>query len=286
MEEENKLKSKIVKTYAEDMATVIENDKEGLIKKIIHGEEEHEREKINLSPESKKNKFFMLVSLLLVCISLTTLLFFFFKEDADTIPIEQQSMPLVFSDATNFLEVAGQSKDTIAQTVRNAVTATKVKAGGVEGIYLTVNKKVLGLRQFIALIKASFVPAPSVGDLTLVSDNFLMGAVNERTKDFFILIKVRELADIFDALRAWEGKLFFDMHGFFGVEISAETKYLLTKSFEDGIIENKNARILYDTNNNIVLMYVFADDTSVVITNTEGATHEIMLRLASSRVKK
>ena len=38
----------------------VENDKEGLIKKIIHGEEEHEREKINLSPESKKNKIIVI----------------------------------------------------------------------------------------------------------------------------------------------------------------------------------------------------------------------------------
>jgi len=34
------------------------------------------------------------------------------------------------------------------------------------------------------------------------------------------------------------------------------------------------------------MMYVFADDNSVVITETIPAAHEIMLRLAASRVKK
>jgi hypothetical protein len=34
------------------------------------------------------------------------------------------------------------------------------------------------------------------------------------------------------------------------------------------------------------MMYIFADDDSVIITNTEDAAKEIMLRLAASRVKK
>jgi len=35
-----------------------------------------------------------------------------------------------------------------------------------------------------------------------------------------------------------------------------------------------------------VIMYVFADDNSVIITTTENAVDEIILRLASSEVKK
>ena len=94
--------------------------------------------------------------------------------------------------------------------------------------------------------------------------------------------------------------MFSDLHGFFGVDISPETSYLLTKNFEDGIVGNKNARILYRTSeegegsapsslptaNKIVMMYVFADDTSVVIANTDKAAREIMLRLAGSDTKQ
>jgi len=80
--------------------------------------------------------------------------------------------------------------------------------------------------------------------------------------------------------------MFYDLHGFFGIGITSETNYLLTKNFEDGIVENKNARILYDNEGKIILMYVFADDTSVVITDTQETVHEIMLRLASGQIKK
>ena len=276
-------KHNIAQTYAEDMAKVIEDDKGGLIKKIIHGEEEREARKRNMSPESKKNRLFMLVSLLLVLMGLATLFFFFFKKDNSTVLTESQFAPIIFNDKSAFFEVKGFNKDEITQTVLNEINTTQVKTGGIEGIYLTINKQILGLREFIILIKSNFIP----GDNTFfINNNFLLGVVNAETKDFFILLKVRSTVDIFDAVRAWEGKMFSDLHGFFGVSISPETQYLLTKEFQDGIVQNKNVRILYDNENKIIMMYIFADDTSVIITNTENATQEIMLRLASSQIKK
>jgi hypothetical protein len=271
-------KKVVAETYAEDMAEAIENDKEGLVKKIIHGEERHEEEKKNLSPESKKNKLLMLVGVLLFVLSLIILFFsFFLKTDTNTVPVENQFTPIIFNDQSAFLEVSGLKKEEIEQTILNEISTSKIKAGGIEGIYLTENKQIIGLRRFLTLTKSNFIP----GDNTVfVSDNFMLGAVD---KDFFILLKVRSTADIFEALRAWEGKIFSDLYKFFEINLSKETNYLLTKELEDGMVENKNARILYDQNGDTVLMYVLADDNSIIITNSQPAVHEIILRLASSQ---
>ncbi len=283
MDKDKEIKNRIIQTYAEDMAKVIEEDQTGLVKKVIHGEEEHEQEQKNLSPQSKKNQVFMFLGLLFILVGLTTLYYFFLGREVPTVPVEEQFVPLIFNDSSTSIEVSGFTKDEIAQAVYNAVNGTLVKKGGVEGIYLILNKRDIGLREFVTLIKGNFVPG---GNKLFVQDNFLMGVVNAEAKDFFILLKVRSTADIFGSLRNWEGKMFFDLQKFFGVNVSTETKYLLTKNFEDGIIQNKNARILYDQEGKIVMMYIFADDNSVVITDNENATREIMLRLASSRVKK
>ena len=56
MESDNNLKAKKVETYADDMAKAISGGQGGLIKKIIHEEEEKEALKKNISPESEKNK--------------------------------------------------------------------------------------------------------------------------------------------------------------------------------------------------------------------------------------
>jgi hypothetical protein len=283
MDQNNEVKNKIVQTYAEDMAKVIEDSQGGVIKKIIRGQEESEALKRNLSPQSKKNKFFMLISFLLIFLAFATLSFFSFRTKINTVEPAKQFVSPIFNDANTFTEIKGLTKDQITQTVLNGVRATKVKNGGVEGIYLTEDKNnIVGLRKFITLIQSNFIP----GDVAFVDDNFLMGVVNGETKDFFILLKVRSMIDVFDPLRAWENKMFSDLHGFFSIAISPETKYLLTASFQDGIIQNKNARILYGTDNKIIMMYILADDNSVIIADNENAAREIMLRLASSQIKK
>lgn len=276
----------VVETYAEAMAKVIEDDKSGLVKKIIQEEEAHEMQKRNLSPKSAKNKFFLFFSLSLIFIASAVLLLFIFSRDNPTVSIEQQFTPLIFNDQNAFLEVKDLSKDQIAQTVLNEVARTSVKNGGIEGIYLTENKKVIGLRKFVALLEAQF----SLDKNNFIDDNFLLGVARgskeNNLKDFFILLKIRTLSDVFDSLRAWERTMFSDLHGFLGMDISGETKYLLLKDFEDGLVENKNARILFGEDNQIVMMYIFAGDHSVIITKSANAAREIMLRLASSQIEK
>jgi len=80
--------------------------------------------------------------------------------------------------------------------------------------------------------------------------------------------------------------MFQDLHGFFYYELSPDNAYLLSKDFENGVVENKNARILYDKDGNVAMMYVFADENSVVIAKNKDAVHEMIVRLAQSKVKK
>lgn len=293
--EEKEIKPKIIETYAEDMAKVIGDDREGLIKKIIQGEEEHEKEKMNLSPESKKNKVYMFLSFLLIILGISIFVYLFLHRDNTSVVVDQPFTPLIFSDANKTIEVKDLDKDQLIEAIRNEIETSEVKTGGVDAIYLTKNGIPVGLRQFITLIKSSFNPN---SNLEFIKDDYLLGMVNDpvdviggdaaeaTSRDFFMILKMRGLADIFPSIHTWENKMFYDLHGLIGVDVSADTNYLLTKNFEDGIIENKNARILYDNDHKVVLMYVFANDNSVVITSTEKAAHEIMQRLSASRVNK
>ncbi len=282
-DKDNKIKGKLVKTYAEDMAKVIEYNEGGLIKKIIHEQEAHELEKKNLSPDSGKNRAFLYISILLILLAVGILSsYVVLKKQISTVEVKPQFTPLVYVDGTSFSEVGGLTKEKVAQTVSNVVNNTKVATDDIEGIYLTENKRVVGLTRFIDMIKGSLV----LDKIIFTSDNFMLGVVNKNTKDFFILLKVSSFTNSFPAFRSWESKMFNDLHRFFGYTINADTNYLNTKSFEDAIIENKNARVLYDKDGAIVLMYIFADDTSVVFADTEEAMKEVMIRLAASNTKK
>ena len=52
--------------------------------------------------------------------------------------------------------------------------------------------------------------------LSLISDNFLLGVLNEKnTKDLFMFLKVKSFSDIFPVMQNWESKMLYDLHGFF-----------------------------------------------------------------------
>ena len=275
--------NKVIETYAEDMARVIENDQGGLIKKIIQEQSAKELEKKNFSPDSRQNKLYMIIGVALLLFALFALIFFIYKKDTiSTVPIEKQFAPLIFNDKSFFIEIAGLSKDKIAESILTEVRETNLKKGGLEGIYLTQDKQIIGFRNFLNLLKSNFIPL----DGTMISDNFLLGLINGENKDLFILMKIRSFTDIFENIKTWEGKMLYDLHAFFEIPINSNTSYLFTKDFEDGVVKNKNARILYDQNGQIMLMYVFVGDTSLVIADKIEAVSEVMFRLSNSQLKK
>jgi hypothetical protein len=117
--EENQLKNKNVETYTRDMAKAIEGGQGGIIKKIIHEEEKYEAEKVNLSPASKKNKLFMLISIVLVAVALIVLAFLWVSYDnkINTVSVTPQTTSIIFTDQTTFEEVDGLNKKEIEELI-------------------------------------------------------------------------------------------------------------------------------------------------------------------------
>ena len=221
-------------------------------------------------------------SALLVLAAMVGLFLYFFNKDALVLDVKPQFSPLIYTDESVILPVDNMKKDQIVEAVRTRLATSEVKEDGVEGVYLTVNKNAVGLRKFVDLIDGTLAASKN----EFFDDNFLIGLVNRNTTDLFMLFKIRSHTDVFETMRDWEYKMFSDLHGFFGVPISPETGYLLTKDFVDGIVQNQNARVLYDKDGGIVMAYIYGDDNSLIITNTESAAREVIIRLASSRVKK
>ena len=297
----------VVETYAADMVKVMEKNEGGIIKKVIHEEEEREAIKKNVSPESSKNKLFMFIGVILIIISIVSLFVLIsLRNKISTVEVSPQYTPLIFTDKTSIKEIAGLNKDQIFQTILNEVSATDVKSGGVLGIYFSENKKTIGLRKFLSLVKSNLTNE----QITVLSDNFLLGSVNKESasiestasegilaseailennipaRNVFILLKTPSFIDVFPTMKNWENKMFSDLHGLFGIVLNSDTSYLLTKDFEDGIVGNKNAHILRDKDGNVVFEYVFADDTSVIIASKDEVAQEIMLRLTAGQIKK
>jgi hypothetical protein len=283
MEENKKVENAVVETYADDLAGVIGDNESGMVKKIIEEQERNDTVDKKKSPGNKQNEFFLFLGIFLVLLSFVVIFLTSpLKKQITTVSVAPQYVPIIFTDKTDSVEVSGLKKEEIIQTILNKKNTTDFKTGEIEGIYLILDQKVLGFRKFLDLMKSNLDQTK----IDFIGDNFLIGSTNENTRDLFVLLKMRSVADVFDPMRAWESKMFSDLHSLFETDLNAYTKYLLEKNFEDGVVQNKNARILYDKDGKIVMMYVYIKDDSLIITNSENAVVETIARLATSQVKK
>jgi len=269
-----------VQTYTDDMVKVIEDSGGTLVKKIIKEEEAREAEKLH--PKSKKNSLFAVSGSLFLIFGLAILFALALNQNEGSIPAEmaRQSPKIIFTDSTSTLEIGGLGKEKIAQVLFNKKDGSPVKEGGIEAIYLTEGDEPMGLRHFVALSGANL----PLDRIDFVGDEFLIGVFNERgEKNLFFLFKARSFPDIFPAMRIWEKKMFSDLRGFFGLETALG---LESKSFEDSVIKNKNARVLYGDAGQPVLFYIFLDEQSTIIATSLSASEEVRLRLAGSEIKR
>jgi hypothetical protein len=200
-------------TLADDMAKALQNGEGGMIGKIIKEQEYKELKEKNASISSNKNILFTIIGIVLV---LATIILFvvitFYQDKVVNTTVEPKFVPVIFLDKTDFIDVTGFAKDKIAQAVSSQTKLTDVKAGGVEGIYLTKDKKIIGFRDLMTLISGNL----PLDKATFLSDNYLIGVSNivntNQTenetvtvpeKNLFILLQNRSMSDIFSAMRDW-----------------------------------------------------------------------------------
>ena len=61
---------------------------------------------------------------------------------------------------------------------------------------------------------------------------------------------------------------------------------MVAKKFEDGVIVNKDVRILRDDNGNMILLYGIVDKETIIITVNDTAFKEIITRLNKEKTLK
>src|SRR3989344_2870819 len=120
-ENESKIPNRVVETYAEDMARVIEsNTEKGLIKRIIEGEEEKENLKKNLSPRSRKNRIFLDAGIVLfVLAAVLFYVLFSVRDKINTVPVLEETRALIFLDQSSFLDVSLLNKEKVLRLMVN-----------------------------------------------------------------------------------------------------------------------------------------------------------------------
>lgn len=272
-----------IETLSGDILDMALHNEAGVIHGIIKEEEEKAVIDANISPTSHRNKILISLSVLFVLLSILLLYsFIYFNKKNSTVPASLRYQPLIYTDEFILLPIDGLSKKDIQEKIFSDVKNSNIESGKLKAYYLTINDKTVPLDIFLKNIEANI----SKETIEQFNPSYLIGAIGDAKESIFILLKPNSFASVFPGMKLWENKMFYDLSALYNIEVNKDTSYLLTKNFEDGFIQNKNARILYDNEGGIILAYIYLDNNSILITNTNLVAKEILVRLSGSSLRK
>ncbi len=108
--------------------------------------------------------------------------------------------------------------------------------------------------------------------------NFTLGIYYLKKNSPFLVFKISSFDLGFSGALNWEKKMANDLK-----DILLVKNIGLSRQFQDKIIKNRDARILYDADNNPILMYAFINKKYLVIAADADTFEEIMKRAAISQ---
>jgi hypothetical protein len=141
--------------------------------------------------------------------------------------------------------------------------------------------EILTSKDFLSLINTT-IPGALARSL---SDKYLLGeygdisnSVNNTTATFLVF-ETTDYNQAYASMLDWEQTMLRDLHVLFNISIPEQNSPLYAKSWKDIIVNNKDARVLYNDNDQGILYYVFVNKNDFVIADNLVALKEVIGRL-------
>lgn len=283
---------KVLRTYTSDMAEAIRENEVSVIKIAMAEKEKREQEELFKKAEGSSFSKVLLIlgGIIFIILAIFGSRYLLQKKKEKEIPQNNINNIETFIsyDSKSYIDTTNINKESfIAITKREQQTnPTLIKA-----LFPTRSigevQTMLTTSEFLSLIRST---AP--GALTRsLSDIYLMGkyanpnATNTKDRSAtFLIFQTTDYNLSYASMLDWEKTMLSDLYEVFDMNV-ANISGLFEKNWDDVIINNKDARVLYGNNGEGVLYYVFVNKNNFVITDNTAALKEIIDRLLIKNAK-
>ncbi|MEI7689275.1 MAG: hypothetical protein WCI91_03795 [Candidatus Nomurabacteria bacterium] len=287
----NKDNLKTVRTYLSDMADTVRENDISVIKVALAEQNKHEREDLFRKAEGTPvtRTIWIIGGIVLVLVSITGTYYVIQKKVKDNVPVVvAKEETIITYDGTSSVEI--NNTDYLVDKLKNHIKqlSTSTTTNGINSI--EINQKINNVSAKLKVVDLFSrlnlnAPASLVRSL---SDLYMVGTYTKNaTSDpkLFLIFRSNEYDYTYAGMLEWENFLSSDMFYLFNLKTNENKLQLETRKWKDIIINNRDARVLYNEENKPILYYMFADSNSLVITDNEEAIKEITTRLIIKNVK-
>lgn len=238
--------------------------------------------------EYSKSRVIIFISAILLLVGIIGIVTVILLNSQNSTPVIQvQSLPaLITTEIKDEVNISLVTNGAVIKTLADKLNNSQMTVNNLANIYLTAgtstNKRLLTAVEFASLMNFNM---PPIIQRVLLPD-FMVGVFSFEKNLPFIIFKTTSFENTYAGMLAWESDLEKNMSVLFhlpGYEnagsILNELAPKTQKKFFDGVIVNKDVRILKGTDNETLLLYGIIDKETVIITVSDTAFKEIINRL-------
>jgi hypothetical protein len=244
-------------------------------------QEQEKRRPVRIETQSKSTKStikLLFIAFLFIGTGAALWFAYFEYQNFGTVAPRQETPSLIITNIQKKIELENSTRTHLIERVETARNTLELSAGSAALLQIVRGESTLSAEDFLATLAPSVPQRLSRSVEPVYTFGFYQTA---SAQEPFLVLSTTFFENAFAGMLAWESSMQTDLSPLFGTNpTTPDTLH----PFTDIIIQNKDARVLYDINNNIALLYSFIDRETIVITTSIETFLEIFGRITSQQV--
>ncbi|MES3031439.1 MAG: hypothetical protein V4697_03445 [Patescibacteria group bacterium] len=288
---------KPIRTYESDVADAMARKKTSVVTMAIaEAEKKTGNESIsNKQPSYAGRKILIvLVSLIFIAVGLGGAYYLYLQSPlapTSIAPVTMQIPSLVTPDSQKLLPLTNLSREQILGAVQSAYEQSEGEVGKIYEFIPTQNSGSSTLRMTAGeFIDSIYLNMPDTVKRSL-TEAWMLGIYgSEAQKVPFIIFKTDFFQNAYAGMLGWEGAMPEQMADVLGYRQRAETNrdsgtstiasyFAIKGRFEDRIIRNRDVREFRDDTGDLLFLYAFLDESTLVIATSESVLGALIDRI-------
>lgn len=282
-----------LRTYKQDVADLMHDQKVSLVRLVLEEQKERTRREQEKSPTSRVNLPLILLSIVFFLSSAGLVYYIFFSVTSDDDTLKNlHIVPIILAEKNKEILTNGKNPQSLKKEIVAIVRNMNLKVDSIDYLFFTdtlriqtqnglvEEKNLIPSSKFFEVLGIQMPPAL----LRSLNKDFMFGIHSFNKNQPFFILKTDYYDNAFAGMLAWESNMAQELLPFF--DKTEQMKNLSQKTWSDIVIKNKDTRELRDFDGNTVLVYMFKDQNTLIITTSEDTLLEVSRRLDLIKERK
>lgn len=210
----------------------------------------------------KRNKIFIWSGFVLFLLGIIVVSTVYYIKSSNEVTLVQKTKSVIAFSEEKDIRLVGLTRVNLVEQILAEKKSFNLPINSV--LYInhtdTVGSSVTAT-EFLSLV------APQIPGALLRSfeDRYMLGIYSYDTNEPFIILSTNDFATTYSGMLQWEKNIILDIGPIFGINNTASTTV-----FSDEAVQNKDLRVLKNTNGKTIFLYSFIDKNTLVITSHEN----------------